>query len=115
MTAAPPFRPTPRSLVSHTWDEPGTYTVTLTADDGDGGRRSATAQVLVQGPTIDAGPDLTGNEGQPVSFVRPFDGPQYVPGHRLVGLRRRSDPQRRARPPTSSRSLTPIATTAPTR
>ena len=73
--------------MSHVWDEPGTYTVTLTVDDGNGGTAQQTAQVLVKAPTIDAGPDVTGVEGQPVSFTRPLDVPGVRPGHRRVGLR----------------------------
>ncbi len=65
------------SIVSHVWDEPGTYTVTLRINDGDGGSDEQTAQVLVKAATIDAGPGVTGVEGQQVSFTRPFDGPQY--------------------------------------
>ena len=38
-------------MVSHVWDEPGTYTVTLRVDDGDGGTAEQTAQVLVQAAT----------------------------------------------------------------
>ena len=37
--------------------------------------------------TIDAGPGVTGVEGQQVSFTRPFDGPQLLARRRRMGLR----------------------------
>ena len=99
---------------THTWTTPGTYTLTLVADDGDGGTDRQTSQLLVQDPTIDAGADRTGKEGEELTFVRPFDVPQYAPATVLVGLRRRQrpgDPAGNRRCPVH----TPIATTASTR
>ena len=67
----------PESVVYHVWDEPGTYSVTLRLADGDGGTAEQAMQVVVQEVTVDAGPEVSGIEGQPVMFTRPFDGAQY--------------------------------------
>lgn len=62
-TAATPTAP-------HTWTSPGTYDVVVTVTDEDGGRtveKVATVNVADHA-TVDAGPDVSGDEGTPLAF-----------------------------------------------
>ncbi|HPM81747.1 MAG TPA: PKD domain-containing protein [Candidatus Anammoximicrobium sp.] len=56
---------------SHVYADDGTYTVTVTVEDDDGGVTTETITVTVQNvaPTINAGPDRTAKEGQLVSLA----------------------------------------------
>jgi len=56
--------------LSHIYADNGTYPVTVTVSDDDGGLGSATATVTVNNvaPTVEAGPDQTVNEGDTVGF-----------------------------------------------
>jgi hypothetical protein len=54
---------------SHPYSSPGTYTVTVTVNDKDGGVASASAQVVVNAPpTVSAGGPYSGVEGSPVTL-----------------------------------------------
>ncbi|MBI4197851.1 MAG: PKD domain-containing protein, partial [Chloroflexi bacterium] len=57
-------------VLSHLYKDNGAFRVTVTVKDDDGGAGADTALVTVKNlpPTVDAGPDLGGVEGSPVSL-----------------------------------------------
>ncbi|MGD9635353.1 MAG: beta strand repeat-containing protein [Pirellulales bacterium] len=65
---------------SHTYADNGTYTVTVTVHDDDGGSHTQTFQVTVNNvaPTVAVTPSITTiNEGQSVSFGANFSDPGF--------------------------------------
>ena len=54
----------PGESVEHAWAAPGTYTVTYTVSDGQGGTASGTTSVLVKALSIEAGAPRTAVEGE---------------------------------------------------
>ena len=56
------------SRVQHRFASDGPYTVTITADDGDGGVTTTQVPLLVAPPTADAGGDKAVDEGTPVTL-----------------------------------------------
>jgi uncharacterized protein with PIN domain len=55
---------------SHVYSSPGTFIVTLTVNDKDGGVTSVTASIVVNAPpTASAGGPYAGNEGSPVTLA----------------------------------------------
>ena len=62
--------------LSHTYEQDGVYTVTVTVDDGpDEGIDTATVTVNNVAPTVDAGPGDTIDEGGTFSFTGSFTDP----------------------------------------
>jgi PKD repeat protein len=59
---------------THTWASNGTFLVSLTVTDDDGGVGVATANIVVQNdpPVTNAGPNQSGVEGQTLSFAGSF-------------------------------------------
>ncbi|MBA7645143.1 hypothetical protein ES703_52896 [subsurface metagenome] len=59
---------------SHIYADNGTYTVTITVSDDDGGSDTKTLLVMVNNvaPMVDAGADQTANEGDVVNFSGSF-------------------------------------------
>ncbi len=74
--------PTP----THTYADNGIYTVTLTVTDDDGGVGSDTLTVTVNNvaPLVEAGPDQTVNDGDPVSFSGSFIDPGSADTHTIT-------------------------------
>ncbi len=72
-----PFAATDGS--SFVYGDDGTYGVALTVTDDDGGSVTVVTAVEVGNvaPSIDAGPDLAGREGSPVSFSFLFSDPGF--------------------------------------
>ncbi|CAG0926758.1 hypothetical protein PLCT1_00142, partial [Planctomycetaceae bacterium] len=71
---------------SHVYADNGTYTVTLTVTDKDGGFDSDTLIVTVNNvaPTVEAGLDQMANEGSPVDFNGSFTDPGSIDTHTLA-------------------------------
>src|SRR5439155_13639447 len=63
--------------LSHTYDDNGSYTVTVKVTDDDGGSGQATFQVTVNNvaPSVDAGADATIDEGGSISRSGSFTDP----------------------------------------
>jgi choice-of-anchor A domain-containing protein/RHS repeat-associated protein len=59
---------------SHTYDNPGAYTVSVTITDDDGGAQTRTFVVTVTAstPVITSAPNLSGNEGQSLTLTAAF-------------------------------------------
>ena len=56
-------------LVEHTWTDNGTYPVTVTVTDGDGGRaEQVVATIVIRDVVLDAGPTVSGDEGAALAF-----------------------------------------------
>ena len=80
--------------VPHTYTDPGTYTATLSVNDGRGGSDSASVQVTVTVPTTPAdacpAPSATSlalqafPDAEPPNGLGRFEGVAYVPGELLV-------------------------------
>jgi len=70
---------------SHAYVDDGTYTVTLTVTDDDGGVGADTLTVMVNNvpPAVDAGPDQTVNEGNTVNFSGSFTDPGAADSHTI--------------------------------
>ena len=71
---------------THTYTDNGIYTVTLTVTDDDGGTGDDTLIITVNNvaPTVDAGSDQTGNEGETVNFSGSFDDPGIGDTHTIL-------------------------------
>jgi PKD repeat protein len=64
----------------HTYAAPGTYTVTVTVNDKDGGTNSASLSVVVNAPpTIDAAGPYSGVEGTPLALAGTASDPDGDP------------------------------------
>ncbi len=64
----------------HTYTTPGTYTVTVTVNDKDGGTNSASVVVVVNAPpTIHAGGPYSGTEGTPLALAGTAHDPEGDP------------------------------------
>ncbi|MCW4044791.1 MAG: PKD domain-containing protein [Candidatus Bathyarchaeota archaeon] len=63
--------------LSHTYTDNGEYKVTVTVTDDDGGTvsKTATVQVINLAPKVDAGSDVSVDEGSPVSFPGSYSDP----------------------------------------
>jgi PKD repeat protein len=61
--------------VIHSWQTPGTYTVTVTVDDGDGGVGTSRAYFDVAAAKADAGADVTIDEGGTATLGGPASSP----------------------------------------
>jgi uncharacterized repeat protein (TIGR01451 family) len=70
---------------SHLYADNGVYTVTLTVTDKDGGVSSDTLQIIINNvaPTVDAGQDVTTNEGESVTFTGTFSDPGTLDTHTI--------------------------------
>ena len=69
------------ALVSHSYDDEGSYTVTVVVSDGDGGSETGTAAVVITNvaPSISAlSGDLTGDEGASLSWLVVASDPGFV-------------------------------------
>ena len=56
-------------LVEHAWTDNGTYPVTVTVTDGDGGRaEQVVATIVIRDVVLDAGPTVSGDEGAALAF-----------------------------------------------
>jgi len=69
----------------HVYADNGTYTVTLTVTDDDGGVGSDTLTVTVSNvaPTVEAGADQTVDEGELVNFAGSFNDPGTADTHTI--------------------------------
>jgi Ca2+-binding RTX toxin-like protein len=75
------------ATASHVYADNGVYTVTVTADDGQGGRTADSLVVTVNNvppQNVDVGPDRTDTVGTPVSFTGSFTDPGSADTHTLV-------------------------------
>ncbi|MHC5112629.1 MAG: PKD domain-containing protein, partial [Planctomycetota bacterium] len=72
--------------LGNTYEENGVYTVKVTVTGDDGGVDSDSAQVTVLNvaPLVDAGPDQTVNQGDPVHFNGSFTDPGTEDTHTIV-------------------------------
>jgi len=61
------------TLATHTYDEPGTYDITLTSRNTDGLESSATRQVVVAAPTLGLSIDLLDGAAPPLVPDEPVD------------------------------------------
>jgi Astacin (Peptidase family M12A)/PKD domain len=66
--------------LSHTYVDNGSYTITVTVDDGDGGvsTDNVTVTVLNVAPSVDAGSDLSVVSGNTVTLIGGFTDPGIV-------------------------------------
>ncbi len=70
-------------LWNHSYGDDGTYTVTLTVTDDDGGSCNSFFNVTVENvpPAVEAGPDRVINEGDTVYFNGSFTDPGWLDTH----------------------------------
>ncbi|MBI2172181.1 MAG: fibronectin type III domain-containing protein [Chloroflexi bacterium] len=73
-TAALTLKPDKTFHLNHLYKDSGTFRVTVTVKDDDGGAGADMALVTVKNlpPTVDAGPDLGGAEGSPIHLNASF-------------------------------------------
>ena len=69
--------------MNFTFFDDGIYTVTVDVQDDDGGSGFASMSVTVQNepPVVDAGPDMTADEGSGVQFIGSFFDPGVMDTH----------------------------------
>lgn len=63
--------------ITHAYDKPGTYSVTLTATAQDGSTATATHDVVVKPPDLGVSIDFLDQDGRPVTTIQPAPGDTF--------------------------------------